>query len=87
MRPLVLLWRFGRPHTLIGTTLSVVGVYVLVAVDVAEVGDRLGDLLATLVAAWSVNVFIMPGSPRMWSAWKWVRKICSSSSSPTERSS
>jgi len=58
VRPLVLLWRFGRPHTLIGTTLSVLGVYVLVAVDVAEVGDRLGDLLATLVAAWSVNVFI-----------------------------
>jgi homogentisate phytyltransferase/homogentisate geranylgeranyltransferase len=58
VRPLVLLWRFGRPHTLIGTTLSVLGVYVLVAVDVAEVGDRPGDLLATLVAAWSVNVFI-----------------------------
>jgi 4-hydroxybenzoate polyprenyltransferase/SAM-dependent methyltransferase len=58
VRPLVLLWRFGRPHTLIGTTLSVLGVYVLVAVDVAEVGDRLGDLLATLVAAWSVNIFI-----------------------------
>ena len=58
MRPLVLLWRFGRPHTLVGTTLSVLGVYVLVALDVAEVGDRLGDLLATLVAAWSVNIFI-----------------------------
>jgi homogentisate phytyltransferase / homogentisate geranylgeranyltransferase len=58
VRPFVLLWRFGRPHTLIGTTLSVLGVYVLVAVDVAEVGDRLGDLLATLVAAWSVNIFI-----------------------------
>jgi homogentisate phytyltransferase / homogentisate geranylgeranyltransferase len=58
VRPLVLLWRFGRPHTLVGTTLSVLGVYVLVALDVAEVGDRLGDLLATLVAAWSVNIFI-----------------------------
>jgi homogentisate phytyltransferase / homogentisate geranylgeranyltransferase len=58
VRPFALLWRFGRPHTLIGTTLSVLGVYVLVAVDVAEVGDRPGDLLATLVAAWSVNVFI-----------------------------
>lgn len=58
MRPLVLLWRFGRPHTLIGTTLSVLGVYVLVAVDVAEVGHRLGDLLATVIAALSVNVFI-----------------------------
>ena len=53
-----LLWRFGRPHTLIGTTLSVLGVYVLVAIDVAEVGDRLGDLLARSLAASSVNVFI-----------------------------
>jgi homogentisate phytyltransferase / homogentisate geranylgeranyltransferase len=58
VRPLALLWRFGRPHTLIGTTLSVLGVYVLVAVDVADVGDRPGDLLCTLLAAWSVNVFI-----------------------------
>jgi homogentisate phytyltransferase / homogentisate geranylgeranyltransferase len=53
-----LLWRFGRPHTLIGTTVSVLGVYVLVAVEVAEVGDRLGDLVCTLLAALSVNVFI-----------------------------
>ena len=58
MRPLLLLWRFGRPHTLIGTTASVLAVYVLVAHDVAEVGDRPGDLLCTLLAAWSVNVFI-----------------------------
>ena len=58
MRALVLLWRFGRPHTLIGTTVSVLAVYVLVAHEVAEVGDRPGDLLCTLIAAWSVNVFI-----------------------------
>jgi homogentisate phytyltransferase/homogentisate geranylgeranyltransferase len=58
VRPLHLLWRFGRPHTLIGTTVGVLGVYVLVADAVAEVGDRLGDLLCTLLAAWSVNVFI-----------------------------
>ena len=58
MRPLVLLWRFGRPHTLVGTTLSVLGIYVLVAVDLGDVGDRPGDLLATLLAALSVNVFI-----------------------------
>jgi homogentisate phytyltransferase / homogentisate geranylgeranyltransferase len=58
LRALTLLWRFGRPHTLIGTTLSILGVYVLVALDVAEVGDRLGDLLCTLLAGLSVNVFI-----------------------------
>ena len=58
MRALGLLWRFGRPHTLIGTTLGVLGVYILVADEVADVGDRPGDLLCTLLAAWSVNVFI-----------------------------
>jgi homogentisate phytyltransferase/homogentisate geranylgeranyltransferase len=58
LRPLLLLWRFGRPHTLIGTTVSVLGVYVLVAHEVADVGDRPGDLLCTLLAAWSVNGFI-----------------------------
>jgi homogentisate phytyltransferase/homogentisate geranylgeranyltransferase len=58
VRPVTLLWRFGRPHTLIGTTLSVLGIYVLVADDVAQVGDKPADLLATLVAAWSVNIFI-----------------------------
>jgi homogentisate phytyltransferase/homogentisate geranylgeranyltransferase len=36
----------------------VLAVYVLVAHDVAEVGDRPGDLLLTLVAALAVNVFI-----------------------------
>jgi homogentisate phytyltransferase/homogentisate geranylgeranyltransferase len=58
VRALHLLWRFGRPHTLIGTTLGVLGVYVLVADEIADVGDRPGDLLCTLLAAWSVNVFI-----------------------------
>src|SRR5437764_256019 len=33
------------------------------------------------------NVFSIPGRPRKWSAWKWLMKISSSSSSPTERSS
>jgi homogentisate phytyltransferase / homogentisate geranylgeranyltransferase len=58
VRPLRLLWRFGRPHTLIGTAVSVRDIYVLVAEDVAHVGDRPGDVAATLVAALSVNVFI-----------------------------
>ena len=58
MRPILLLWRFGRPHTLVGTAVSVLGIYVLVAADAAEVGDRPGDLLCTLLAALSVNVFI-----------------------------
>ncbi len=61
MRALVVLWRFGRPHTLIGTAVSVLSLY-LVAVSALPgqaLGDGLGDLLATLVAALCVNVFIV----------------------------
>ncbi len=55
------LWRFGRPHTIIGTALSVLGIFAIAA-------DRLGPLPAgeaafhlvwTLVAALAVNVFIV----------------------------
>src|SRR5919202_4303578 len=58
--PLVL-WRFGRPHTLIGTTLSVLALYAIAVTDLAG-GDLAAGwfhLLWTLVAAWSVNVFIV----------------------------
>lgn len=55
------LWRFSRPHTAIGTALSVAGIFAIAA-------DRLGPLPAgraafhlfwTLVAALAVNVFIV----------------------------
>jgi len=55
------LWRFSRPHTIIGTSLSVVALYV-VAVTAHAGGDlaaRPLDLLWTLVAGWCVNVFIV----------------------------
>ena len=47
------LWRFSRPHTIVGTALSVVGLYVI-----APGGDLL-DLAWTLLAALCVNVFIV----------------------------
>ena len=55
------LWGFTRPHTIIGTTLSVVGLYVIVASELPGValGDGLGNLAWTLVAAWCVNVYIV----------------------------
>jgi homogentisate phytyltransferase / homogentisate geranylgeranyltransferase len=56
--PALILWRFGRPHTLIGTTLSVVGLYLIAAAeDDAALG--VGDLLATLIAALTVNIAIV----------------------------
>jgi homogentisate phytyltransferase/homogentisate geranylgeranyltransferase len=60
---LAILWRFGRPHTLIGTTLSVAGLYVVAASELPGVGVADGrglfQLACTLVAALCVNVFIV----------------------------
>jgi homogentisate phytyltransferase / homogentisate geranylgeranyltransferase len=55
--PLVALWRFGRPHTVIGTLTSIVGLY-LIAVS-QNVAPGVGDLAWTLVAGYGVNVFIV----------------------------
>ena len=55
------LWRFSRPHTVIGTALSVLGLYVITLHNAPEatVTGTVGDLLATLVAAYGVNLFIV----------------------------
>jgi len=59
--PPVVLWRFARPHTIVGTTLSVLSLYAIAAVEYAggALDAKLFDLLWTLVAAWCVNVFIV----------------------------
>jgi homogentisate phytyltransferase/homogentisate geranylgeranyltransferase len=51
------LWRFGRPHTLIGTSLSIVGLYVIAASMHRASGAV--DLVWTLLAGLCVNVFIV----------------------------
>jgi homogentisate phytyltransferase/homogentisate geranylgeranyltransferase len=56
--PALVLWRFGRPHTLIGTTLSVVGLYLIAAAENDAAGG-VGDLLATLIAGLTVNIAIV----------------------------
>ncbi|MBE2320087.1 homogentisate phytyltransferase [Solirubrobacter sp. CPCC 204708] len=48
------LWRFSRPHTVIGTALSVLGLYVI-----AEAATPAWDLAATLLAGLMVNVAIV----------------------------
>jgi len=55
------LWRFSRPHTVIGTALSVVGLYAIALHNAPGKGvaDTLADLLLTLVAAYGVNLFIV----------------------------
>jgi homogentisate phytyltransferase / homogentisate geranylgeranyltransferase len=58
---LVTLWRFSRPHTLIGTSCSILGIYVIAATTLpgVAVGDGLGDLLMTLLAGAAVNLYIV----------------------------
>jgi homogentisate phytyltransferase / homogentisate geranylgeranyltransferase len=51
------LWRFSRPHTLIGTSLSIVALYVIAAS--LDRASNAGDLLLTLLAGACVNVFIV----------------------------
>jgi homogentisate phytyltransferase / homogentisate geranylgeranyltransferase len=51
------LWRFGRPHTLIGTSLSIVGLYAIAAS--MHRAPSAVDLLWTLLAGLCVNVFIV----------------------------
>jgi homogentisate phytyltransferase/homogentisate geranylgeranyltransferase len=55
------LWRFSRPHTIVGTTLSVLALYAI-AVSALAGGDLAAapfDLWWTLLAAWCVNIFIV----------------------------
>jgi homogentisate phytyltransferase/homogentisate geranylgeranyltransferase len=55
------LWRFSRPHTIVGTTLSVLALYAIAATRFAggALDAQLFDLFWTLLAAWCVNVFIV----------------------------
>jgi homogentisate phytyltransferase/homogentisate geranylgeranyltransferase len=55
--PLVALWRFGRPHTVIGTLTSITGLYLIAVRRTPPPG--VGDLAWTLVAGYGVNVFIV----------------------------
>ncbi|HWT23161.1 MAG TPA: homogentisate phytyltransferase, partial [Solirubrobacteraceae bacterium] len=55
------LWAFTRPHTIIGTTLGVLGLYAIATAELPGVAmsDGLPDLGWTLLAAWCVNVYIV----------------------------
>jgi homogentisate phytyltransferase/homogentisate geranylgeranyltransferase len=50
---LAVLWRFSRPHTVIGTTLSILGIAVITGTNGAI------SLLTALLAGLTVNVFIV----------------------------
>jgi homogentisate phytyltransferase / homogentisate geranylgeranyltransferase len=54
-------WRFTRPHTIIGTAVSIAGLYVICAEALPGVAlaDGLGNLAWTLLAGFCVNVYIV----------------------------
>jgi len=52
------LWRFARPHTIVGTTVTIVALYAIARASHAP-SAGVGDLAGTLVAGWTVNVFIV----------------------------
>ena len=60
-RAATVLWRFSRPHTVIGTALSVAGLLTIVVAEHpgADAGKAVFHGFWTLVAALSVNVFIV----------------------------
>jgi homogentisate phytyltransferase/homogentisate geranylgeranyltransferase len=55
------LWRFSRPHTIVGTVVSIAGLFTIVAATLPDVraDDAAFHLFWTLVAGVSVNVFIV----------------------------
>jgi homogentisate phytyltransferase / homogentisate geranylgeranyltransferase len=58
MKALVILWRFSRPHTIIGSFLSVLALYVI---TVYVVGEGWGDLVipvAAIIGALACNIYI-----------------------------
>lgn len=60
-RAATVLWRFSRPHTVIGTAVSVVGLFAIAvdSIQGVDAGSAAFHLFWTLVAGLSVNVFIV----------------------------
>jgi homogentisate phytyltransferase/homogentisate geranylgeranyltransferase len=55
------LWRFSRPHTIVGTTAGILGIYAIAAAELAggNLAADVFDLFWVLVAGICVNVFIV----------------------------
>jgi homogentisate phytyltransferase/homogentisate geranylgeranyltransferase len=55
------LWRFSRPHTIVGTAISIAGLFTIVVAGIPHIdaGDAAFHLFWTLVAGVSVNLFIV----------------------------
>jgi len=58
MKQLITFWKFTRPHTIIGSALSVSAIYVLVLGSTGALPAHLGVWLPSMIAALACNVFI-----------------------------
>ena len=53
------LWKFSRPHTIVGTTLSVLGLYLIVISLVPAPEVKLGQLIGTWISCLCGNIYIV----------------------------
>ena len=58
MNKLKILWQFSRPHTIIGSTLSILSIFALAIGTTAHVTIPLGLLPLSLLSAWTCNIYI-----------------------------
>lgn len=58
MRNLTILWQFSRPHTLIGSTLSILALFIIAQHGHELSADRIPMLLISLLSALSCNIYI-----------------------------
>jgi len=56
---LAALWEFSRPHTIIGTSLSVSALYLMAANSIASVSDSIGVWLWSAIACICANIYIV----------------------------
>ena len=55
------LWKFSRPHTIIGTSLSILALYLiaLATFKISPTVENMGTLLGALSACWCGNIYIV----------------------------
>jgi homogentisate phytyltransferase/homogentisate geranylgeranyltransferase len=58
MKSLITLWRFSRPHTIIGTVISISTLYVIASQDTA-LGEHAGLWLLGIITGICCNIFIV----------------------------
>ena len=58
MNKLLILWQFSRPHTIIGSTLSILSIFALAMGTTAPVIIALRLLPLSLLSAWACNIYI-----------------------------